>query len=379
MTLPSLHVVVPGSIDQRTGGYLYDARIVTGLRQQGWSVRVNQLDGRFPGWADQARDSFATTLARLPDGAQVVIDGLALGGLPEVASDHCARLSLLALVHLLLADEAGLTSAEHRRYLELEPQALAACDGVLVTSAFTGARVADLGIESSHVRVVLPGTDPARPATGPGLGEPPRLLCLASVTPRKGQDVLVRALETLVDLRWNCVCAGSLTRSPVFVDALQRHVRAAGLANRIVFTGECDEETVDGLYDASSIFVLPSYFEGYGMVLTEAMARGLPIVTTTGGAIVDTVPPEAGILVPPGDDVALARVLRGLLSSAPDPGPDRADRSRSALAAAARRHASTLPTWEDAVDQFAQAVCALGTVAARTDDRRRGNVQPRLA
>ena len=79
------------------------------------------------------------------------------------------------------------------------------------------------------------------------------------------------------------------------------------MGERVEFVGECDEAALNALYDESSVFVLPSYFEGYGMVLTEALARGLPIVSTTAGAIPDTVPPEAGVLVAPGDEEASRR------------------------------------------------------------------------
>ena len=371
----ALHFVVPGSINQRTGGYIYNAKIVAWLRRRGWRIEVHELDGRFPIGDGRARQSLAATLSSLPDGARVVVDGLAMGGLPELVRNQRQRLEILALVHLLLADETGLTSTECQRFHALEQQALGLCAGVVVTSGFTRARVANLGVDPALVRTVLPGTDPARPASGPGPSNPPRLLCLASVIPRKGQDVLVRALATVDDLQWCCVCAGSLTRSPTFAHDVERLVREAGLSDRIEFPGECDEETVDALYDASSIFVLPSHFEGYGMVLTEAMARGLPVVATTGGAIPDTVPPETGVLVPPGDEVAMARVLRGLLSASPDRAYDSVGRSRTSLAAAARRHASSLPTWDRAADAFAEAVSAL----TPTDDRFRGDVQPRLA
>jgi len=166
----------------------------------------------------------------------------------------------------------------------------------------------------------------------------------------------------------------------VFASDVLDQVRATGLSDRVTFTGECDEDTVDGLYDASSVFVLPSHFETYGMVLTEAMARGLPIVTTTGGAIPSTVPSEVGVMVPPGDHVALACALRDLLTAPGDTAPAR--RSREELAAAALRHALTLPTWDDATSAFAEAVGSLTTptrTITLTDDGRRGDIQPRLA
>ena len=359
MTAPELHFIVPGTLDQRTGGYIYDTRIVEGLRRRGWAVVVHSLAGEFPIGDARARASLAETLLRLPDGVRVVIDGLAMGGLPDVVRAQRTRLKVLALVHLLLADETGLEPSQRDRVLMLEREALVASTGVVVTSSFTAARVQDIGVDPASIRTVPPGTDPAPPATGPGTAAPPQLLCVASVTPRKGQDVLVRALTRLADTPWGCVCAGSLTRSPAFAHLVQTRVRDAGFSGRIAFPGECDGDTVDALYMTSSVFVLPSYYEGYGMALTEAMARGLPVITTNGGAIPHTVPTDVGILVPPGDDAALASALGLLLVDAPNE-PHSARARRAQLGAAARQHASGLPNWDQAVDVFSEAASALG-------------------
>lgn len=367
MTAPDLRFLVPGPIGQRTGGYVYDARIVDGLRRRGRRVAAYELDGDFPAGDARARTSLAGALAQLPDGARVVVDGLAMGGLPEPVRAERRRLRVIALVHLLLADETGLDAGRRARFAALEREALAACTGVLATSAYTAARVRELGLGAvaDAVRAVPPGTDPAPPAAGPGPDAPPQILCVASVTPRKGQDVLMRALASLAELPWRCVCAGSLTRAPAFARAVMRQVRDAGLAERVAFPGECDASAVDALYDASSLFVLPSHFEGFGMVLTEAMARGLPVVGTTGGAVPHVVPASAGLLVPPGDADALAGALRKLLADAPAETPGRAADRRRRMAAAARRHAANLPDWDQAAGAFAGAVAELTGGARR--------------
>ena len=362
MTGPELHLIVPGSLDQRTGGYIYDTRMVEGLRRRGWDVVVHSVADESPIGAARAPASLAETLRRLPDGVRVVVDGLAMGGSPDVVRAHGSRLTVLALIHLVLADEMGVAASQRDRILRLEREALAASAGVIVTSPFTETRVLELGVDAMLIRTVPPGTDPAPLATGPGPAALAQLLCVASVTPNKGQDVLVRALTRLADVPWSCVCAGSLTRSPAFAQQVQTQARDAGLSDRIAFPGECDADTVDALYATSSIFVLPSYYEGYGMALAEAMARGLPVVSTNGGAIPHIVPSDAGILVQPGDDAAMASALRLLLVDALDE-PHGAHARRARLAAAARRHAAGLPTWDQAVDCFAEAVCALGHTA----------------
>jgi glycosyltransferase involved in cell wall biosynthesis len=184
------------------------------------------------------------------------------------------------------------------------------------------------------------------------------------VTPVKGQDVLVRALGRIADLAWTCTCVGSLDRAPDFVREVRGLIRDADLDDRVELAGEQDESSLGSLYRHSSIVVLPSHHESYGMVLTEAMARGLPVVSTTAGAIPDTVPGAAGILVPPGDVEELAAALRSLLEDAPNE-PGGAAQRRQRLGSAGRRHASRLPTWDEAAAGFEDAVSVLAGGAAR--------------
>jgi len=353
VTARELHVVVPGSIEQRTGGYVYDARIVRGLRELGWRVVVHSLDGVFPEADQEAHAHMTSTLAALPAGARVVIDGLAMGGLPKPVWAERARLRILSLVHHPLADETGLDEPRRTRFGALERDALAGCAGVLVTSEFTAERLGAFGVEPARVRAVRPGTDPARPAIGPGGHAPPALLCVGSITPRKGQDLLVRALSGVRDLSWTCVCAGSLDRATGFAAMVQGLTREMGLERRVRFCGECEPDRLDDLYHQASLFVLPSHYEGYGMALTDALARGLPVVSTTGGAIPHTVPQAASVLVPPGDQAALAEALRSVLADGT--GVSR----RTELACAARRHARLLPDWTQAAQAFADAVLEL--------------------
>lgn len=358
MIRPELHLVVPGALDQPTGGYLYDARMARGLERRGWTVEVGELPGRFPDVDATAREALEKALARRPDDALVVVDGLALGGLPEVAERHAGRLVIVGLVHHPLADETGLEPGLRERLRASEAEALRACAGVVVTSPHTAERVRAMGIPDGAIRAVVPGTESARPARGPSPREPPRLLCVASVTPRKGHDVLVDALARLRDRPWECVCVGSLRRDPGHADHVRARVRREGLGARIRFEGELDPGEVERHYDRSSLFVLASRYEGYGMALAEALVRGIPVVSTTGGAIPSTVADGAGVLVPPGDAPALARALAPLLD------PERGGGRRAALAAAALRAGRRLPDWDAAASSFAGALLELAPASA---------------
>lgn len=348
MTPGELHLVVPGPLDQLTGGYVYDGHMAAGLRESGWTVTVHELPGRFPDADEVAAASLGGTLASLDDGARVVVDGLAMGGLPETIEAHGGRLRIVSMLHHPLAEETGLSAADAERFGESERRALAPCAGVIVSSEFT-ARVLDgYGVPREHIRVVVPGIEATEPAEGPDAAEAPLLLCVASVTPRKGHDVLVDALTRVRDLRWRCVCAGSTERDPAFAGPLMARVAEAGLADKLDFVGERHGDALTALYRGASVFVLASHYEGYGMALADALAHGLPVVSTTGGAIPFTVPPDAGLLVEPGDAPAFADALRTVLA------PDGAVRAE--LGAAARSHAETLPSWREAAATFARAI-----------------------
>ena len=351
-----LHLIIPGPIDQRTGGYLYDAHMAAGLERLGWSVVVHSLDGDFPDGDACAEASLTGVLVGLPQGTRVLIDGLAMGALPGPIIAHATRLRVLGLVHHALADETGLDAAHKDRLAALEREAVSACLGVLCTSAFTATRMEAYGVPPARVRAVLPGTEPARPAMGPATGEAPRLLCVGAVVPRKGQVVMVRALARLRHIRWSCVCVGSLDRAPAYASTVRALAAEEELDDRVEFTGECGQPALDDLYHSASLFVLPSHHEGYGMALAEALAHGLPIVSTTGGAVPHTVPAAAAILVTPGDEAALADALGHLLA-----GPAGASR-RDRMASAARTHALSLPTWDRAARAFARAILELSPV-----------------
>ena len=345
---PELHFIVAGDPDQRTGGYLYDAHIVAQLRRLGWQVTVKGLAGRFPAVDAQARRAMDAALSRLADNSLVVIDGLALGGLPEVVLPHARRLHLLALVHHPLADEGGFAPAQQRHVEALERHALSAMRGVITTSHFSARRIAQMGRVDARIEVVEPGVE-ARPLAAAD-HTPPRLLCVASLTPRKGHELLVEALAMVADLDWQCDCIGSLTRDAEHAARVHAAITAHGLAVRMRLQGELDDAALRAAYTDADLFVLASHYEGYGMVVTEAVGAGLPVLCTTGGALRDTLPPEAGIAVPAGDVTALAAALRHLLSH-----PE----ARLDLRDGARRARTQLTDWEQAGRRFASALARL--------------------
>jgi glycosyltransferase involved in cell wall biosynthesis len=335
--MTELAFVVPGRLDQLTGGYLYDRHIVEGLRARGRSVRVVELAAKTDGSA----------LAALADGTTTVIDGLALPNLAERVSAQARRLRLVAFIHHPLAEETGLSRAEAARTARLEAALLPWFRGVLCPSSRTAAAVERYGVSSDRIAIVPPGTAKPTAYRQPQRGPARALLCVASLVPRKGHRFLVEALAQVSNPDWNLLCVGSLDRDPATTRTIRRMISATGLDRRIILAGEWPPRSVARAYRAADIFVLSSLHEGYGMAYAEAMAHGLPIIATTAGAIPETVPREAGLLVAPGDSTALARALRRVIGE---------PTLRARLAAGSRAAGARLPDWPQATEAWETAL-----------------------
>lgn len=347
MNTALLNMVVPGDPDTKTGGYIYDRRIAAELEARGWPISVTGLEGRFPDVDHRATKSVDDFLSAQDDGAVVIMDGLALSAVPELIAQHAERLRVVALVHLPLCDEGGLDPGLQRHYQSREVAALKRVRSVIVTSDFTARRLGELGVAAETVRVVEPGTDTAslaRGSVGPGI----HMLCAATVTPRKRHDVLMQALARLTQFEWTLTCAGGFDPSSAWVREVFDLIEENGLSDRVTFTGVKTGSDLAREFDAADLFVLASQYESFGMVFTEALAHGLPIVATTGGAIPETVPRDAGLLVPPDDTAAFEAALSGLMQGSEPLAPLKAG------AAAARQR---LNGWAAAGKAFEKHLC----------------------
>ena len=338
---------VPGDLATATGGYVYDRRIIAELRVLGWQIDVVSVGDGFPQPNDDQRAVASERLEALPARIPIVIDGLALGALPEAAERIARRAPLVALVHHPLALEAGLSPADARRLFESERKALAAARSVIVTSRATAQRLnADYGVPPKRITVATPGTDRGVPAKG-SLDGNLHLLSVGAVVPRKGFDVLIAALASITRLPWRLTIAGDLTRSPDTAAKLEADIARHRLADRVDLLGVVSPQQLAALYSSADVFVLASHFEGYGIAYAEAMAHGLPIIGTTGGATVDTVPSTAGVLVEPGNVEALTRALLMVIEN---------EEERRRLAHGALAAAADLPTWESTARIVASAL-----------------------
>ncbi|HWM45365.1 MAG TPA: glycosyltransferase [Xanthobacteraceae bacterium] len=337
---------VPGDLATPTGGYAYDRRVIDELRALGWRIDVIDIGTGFPQPTAEQRAAALQRLAAAATDGALIIDGLAFGAMPQEAAALARTHRLIALVHHPLALETGLAPEQAAALRASERAALAQARRVIASSAFTARLIAsDYGVAQARINVAEPGTDRVERAEGSG-SDIVHVLAVGALVPRKGYDTLVAALARLSDLPWRLTLAGDMTRSVETVAKLKAAIAQANLAARITLAGALPDEALAAAYRSADVFVAPSHLEGYGMAVARAIAHGLPVVATRGGALVETIG-DAGLLVAPGEPEALAGALRRVISEAS---------VRQELRAAARAAAGRLPTWRDTARQFAQAL-----------------------
>lgn len=345
-------MIVPDGIDdpsRPSGGNVYDRRLCRELAAAGTPVREHAVQGSWPTPAATHLAALGEVVAGIPDGHVVLVDGLVASTAPEVLVPASGRLRMVVLVHMPLGDDtAGEQPVEVRTR---EGAVLAAAAAVVTPSVWTRSRLLERhSLQAERVTVVEPGADPAEIAPGTTTGG--ALLCVAAVAPHKGHDVLLAALALLAHRSWHCTCVGSLDRDPAFVEQLRARARGDGISDRIRWTGPLTGKGLDDAYAGADVLVVASRGESYGMVVTEALARALPVVATAVGGV-----PEAlgrgsdgsrpGLLVPPDAPVDLAEALSGWLSDA---------QLRRRLRRAAEQRRTTLSGWSATADHIRRVV-----------------------
>jgi glycosyltransferase involved in cell wall biosynthesis len=346
--LTPLAFCIPGDIGLPTGGYRYDREVLERLANHGVAASHVGLGAGFPHPSRDDAERAVSTLHGVSRRSVLLIDGLALGALPPYALETLAP-RIVALVHHPLALEAGLAPDRAGFLMENEKAVLAEVRHTIVTSPATKRiLLTEFGLQDRKVTVAEPGA--TRHGRSTGSGKPLQILAVGAVSPRKAYDSLVTALADLQDLDWRLTIVGSLELVPKAAEDLRNTIGASGCEDRITLAGALDDAHLAACFARADVFAMSSLFEGYGMALTEALSRGLPIVTSSGGAAAETVSDLAALKVPPGDTGALTGALRRVMT-------DHAYRRRMADAAWAA--AALLPTWDDTARDVADVVKGL--------------------
>jgi glycosyltransferase involved in cell wall biosynthesis len=341
VAVTEVHAVVPEGIDdpaRPSGGNAYDRQVCRGLAALGWAVREHPVPGAWPRPGAAGHAALQRALEQIPDGAVALLDGLIASAAPDALVPQAERLRQVVLVHMPLGHRPPRDDADGVR--ARERAVLTAAAAIVTTSAWSRRRLGELyGLSADRVHVAEPGVDAADLAPGTDAGD--ALLCVAAVTPDKGHDVLLDALATTTDLSWRCACIGSLDRDPAYADGVRRATQIKGLDERVRFAGPRTGPDLDRAYATADLLVLASYAETYGMVVTEALARGLPVIAAEVGGVTEALGHgddglRPGLLVPPGDPAALGAAVRAWLGDA---------ELRKRLRRSARERRASLPGW----------------------------------
>jgi len=333
----------PAPLDLLTGGYVYNRRMIVEWQAAGHQVTITGLTGTHPLADDAARDSARQAWAAMAEDAVPVIDNLALPSFAPLAAELAARRAVL-LDHHPTGLEPGLSAEDAAALIAIETQLLPHFHRVVATSDTTAATIAkDFGVARERLSIIIPGTDDAARSQGSG-GEIVHVLSIGSLIPRKGHDILLRAMARLFDLDWRLTIAGTARLDPACAEHLKALAGELGIAEKVTFLGETTGAPLAKLWNSADIFALATRYEGFGMVIAEALKRGLPVVVGNGGAAGALIRPEYGAVCPVDDVDQTSKALRRLIFDT---------RLRHDMAEAAWIAGQDVPGWKTQADAFA--------------------------
>ncbi len=356
-----LGLVIYGSLETLSGGFLYDRKLVEFLRRRGEQVEIIALPWRT--YARHLLDNFSFKVFQHL--TQTPVDVLlqdelchpSLFWLNRRVRQYQPHIPIISIVHHLRCSEAR-AAWQNRLYRLVERRYVASVDGFIFNSRDTERTVESVVGGKKPAVLAVPGGDRfATTITETQIRERVRaagllqILFLGNLIPRKGLHILLAALATLPPHAWHLTAVGSFTMDPAYAQSVHRQIEDLALGGQVTFTGPLVDEEVAARLFQSHVLAVPSSYEGYGIVYLEGMSFGLPaIATTAGGAKEIITPGKDGFLIAPGDTAGLAECLGQVLHNR---------EKLLAMSLAARETFLAHPTWEEScakVHNFLQSL-----------------------
>jgi glycosyltransferase involved in cell wall biosynthesis len=331
-----LGFIIYGSLDTLSGGYLYDRKLVEYLRSQGDTVNIISLPWR--NYAAHLTDNFHV---RLPTNLDILIQDELNHPSLIVANRGKHPYRVISLVHHLRCSERR-PNWQNTLYRWVEKLYLNSVDGFIFNSKTTENVVNELIDQKKPSVIGYPPTDrfgdplSEHEIIGRTKTDEFRILFVGNIIERKGLHTVLEAVQELSG-KFHVDVVGSLDSDPRYAQQMQSFAHANGITPQVTFHGSLDKEPLIETFKHAHTLVVPSSYEGFGIVYLEGMGFGLPAIGTTTGAAGEVIEHDkTGFLIQPGDSRSLAERLRFLME-------DRAALTRLSLNA--RRRYLNQPSW----------------------------------
>ncbi len=366
-----MHVafVIYGSLDEVSGGFLYDRQLVEYLQQRGHRTTIVALPWR--SYACSLKDNLSRHLLRTLGNNSfdlVLQDELVHPSFFRINRRlrRAFHTPIVSLIHLLRSSENG-PSWQRRLYRWIEHRYLAGIDGFIYVNRHIETRVHAMlqgsppGVIANpagdHLSVGLTSEQIIRRAQCPG---PLNIIFVGNLTPLKGLHLVLEALRHLPADTWRLTVIGTLDRDVAYVRRVRRHVIDAGWEANVALLGTLSNAEVGSHLRQSDVFAVPSSPESYSIAYLEAMNHGLPIIANAQSDSADLVEHGmSGFCIQPDDIGSFAKHLRTLTQ-------DRHELAQMSLAA--RKRFTSLPTWAQSMDRAVRFLEDIFATSRRLSD-----------
>jgi glycosyltransferase involved in cell wall biosynthesis len=348
----NLHFLCPGDINSLTGSHIFTKRFAEGLKKNGHQITIHQLSNDFPFPSDKSLQTVQTILSLIPESDTIIFDNLISSSISALLKECAHRNHLICLFHLPLSIYPGFSVYQREMLAFSESESLGFIHHILAVGPFVEKFLLQQGIDKKKIILTFPGVEdcPQKKIYQP---KPYRLLSVANLIRSKGHVTLVKALSALNNINWILDCYGDLDLDRQYLADLQALIRRNNLQNKIFIHGTISGKALSDAYLSADLFIHPSEFETYGIALTEALAHGIPVIASTGGGTLSTVPASMGKFFKPDDVYGLETILEVVFENT---------EIYKKLCNEASRYKSQAITWQKSADDFELAMQASNKV-----------------